>query len=95
MTNSQVILLCVCLFLFLFLLGFLGIKASRMSRLSFSSSALPFTVMFSQNFLSPFSFKNDASAPDIVEAMEQVRIPASLCLKWAYGIPLVNRRLPR
>ena len=45
-------------------------------------SLIPPSLVMSSPFLpSPFSFKNDASAPDIVEAMEQVRIPASLCLK--------------
>ena len=56
----------------------------------------PFSLIMSSPFLpSPFSFKNDASAPGIVEAMEQVGIPASLCLKWAYGFPLGNGGLSR
>ena len=57
----------------------LGIKASGVHLVG---SPYPFLSLMSfQHSLSPFSFKNDTNAPEIVEAMEQVRVPASLCLK--------------
>ena len=68
----------LCFFVW-FCLGFLGIKVWGVG-MSLSSSS--FHLVMSSPFLpSPFSFKNNASAPSTVEAMEQVRIPASLCLK--------------
>ena len=61
------------------MLTFLGYKRFWVDGL-FSSIPLSPHHVFIHFFVS-FLFKNNASAPNIVEAMEQVKDPASLCLK--------------